>query len=186
MRPDFETTFEAEIAIFSPPEPVQQRASPTWRRSSPSNGGSTSTPGISSVMNGVRTEEASVVRPVSTQQRSTRLSFLNKRKPSDPAEANFLINGDVEPSTTSHGRTASKDPSRRASFFRVASSDALNRTPTEQTHTSVEDRRPSETSDKTPSLSKKGSVRKRLSMLKLGGGKKSGGKQGAMGSLDEE
>lgn len=168
--PDFETTFETEIAIFSPPEPT--RAEPVWRRSSPSNDRSTPTPGISSVMNGVKTEEASVVRPVSVQQRN-RLSFLNKRKTSDPLRES-LVNGDVE--------STRKEPAKQASFFRVQSSE--ERTPTDQT--TFDDRRPSETSDKAPSLSKKGSVRKRLSMLKLGGAKKNSSKQGAMGSLDEE
>lgn len=123
-------------------------------------------------MNGVKTEEASVVRPVSVQQRN-RLSFLNKRKISDPPRES-LVNGDVE--------LPRKETPKRASFFRVQSAD--DRPPADQP--TFDDRRPSETSDKAPSLSKKGSVRKRLSMLKLGGGKKNSSKQGAMGSLDEE
>lgn len=154
------------------------------------NGASTPTPDISTVMNGVKTEEASVVRPISVvQPRNTRLSFLNKRKISDPHRESTLANGDAESPASSHGRSVSKDNQRRGSFFRVQSSD-LNRTGTGDQSNFSDDRRPSQasgqddqSSDGTSGLTKRSSVRKRLSMLKLG---KKSSKTGVMGSLDEE
>lgn len=142
-------------------------------------------------MNGVKTEEASVIRPISVvQPRNTRLSFLNKRKISDPHRESNAINGEPESPASSHDRSMSKDNNqRRASFFRVQSSD-LNRSGTGDLSNFSEDRRPSQASEKDESasegssgLTKRGSVRKRLSMLKLG---KKSSKAGLMGSLDEE
>lgn len=144
-------------------------------------------------MNGVRTEEVSVVRPVPVQQRSGRLSFLNKRKSSGPLRESTLMNGDGETPVTSPTRTMSRDAQRRASFFRVSSGDSKRAANTEHPGASaVEDeRRPSQASGKDesgsegggPGVSKRGSVRKRLSMLRLG---RKSSKAGLMGSLDEE
>ena len=154
-------------------------------------------------MNGVKTEEAAIVRPISVQPR-TRLSFLNMRKTSDPQRDLNHVNGDRDPPASSHGRSMSRDKDntatttatttaqRRTSFFRAPPGD-LNRTGTgDQSHYS-EGRRPSEASGRGeqgsdaggggPGLTKRGSVRKRLSMLKLG---KKSSKAALMGSLDEE
>ena len=194
---DFERMFEPEISIFSPPQPRRgvHSVTPTWRKSSPSNGGSTPTRDITSAMNGVKTEEAAVAQPISVQQRSTRLSFLNMRKVADPQRDSTLVNGGVEsPAVTSHGLRKSKDQQqRRASFFR--SGENLPRSNTGDQSNHSDDRRPSQASVKDDQssegggggggglLTKKGSVRKRLSMLKLG---KKSSRAGLMGSLDEE
>lgn len=141
-------------------------------------------------MNGGTTEEASVVRPVSLHHRNTRLSFLNKRKPSESRRDSTHVNGDGGSPGSSHSRGISKDHFRRASFFRVQSGDQKRSTILEQALPSRE-RSHSEAStqdghasDSAPSLGKRASVRKRLSMLGIG---RKGNKQGGiMGSLDEE
>lgn len=127
---------------------------------------------------------------MSLKARSGRLSFLgSKRKDSDPPGRDAsLINGestDAKP-TSSHSGGAAKDNPRRGSFFRVQSADAAN---DRKDSTDVSSGRRSsereEGSGPDNGLGKKGSVRKRLSLLKLG---KKGGKgtNGTMGSLDEE
>lgn len=145
-------------------------------------------------MNGARTEEAAVVRPMSVvQPRNTRLSMLSKRKGSDPPRHESTLNGvDAGRLTPSAGdpphqagaiRSLPQQHSAPAGLQRVASEEQLAR--------SSGERRPSHGSSgrdeqgagpDSPSM--KGSVRKRLSMLKLG--KKSSRTGGLMGSLDEE
>ncbi|KAG9257746.1 C2 domain in Dock180 and Zizimin proteins-domain-containing protein [Emericellopsis atlantica] len=201
----FESTFEPEMAVFAPPQPLREythSVTPTWRAPSSPNGTSTPTPGIASVVNGVRTEEASVARPVSVHQRSKRLSFLNKRRMSDGHRDSAAFPPNVELPASPRSRAMSKDTSRRGSFFRAQSNDELSRhfsgdeaaaaAGAKTTTTITADlRRPSQASSHDlesegnggQGLIKKNSVRKRLSMLKLGG-KRS--RNATMGSLDEE
>lgn len=136
------------------------------------------------------------MRPISVQPRNTRLSFLNMRKASDPPRDPAHVNGDRDVPISSHGRNMSKDKDtahRRTSFFRAPPAGDLRRAGTgDQSHHSYsEGRRPSEASGRDEQasdgggagLTKRGSVRKRLSMLKLG---KKSSKAALMGSLDEE
>ena len=139
------------------------------------------------------------MRPISVQPRNTRLSFLNMRKASDPSRDPAHVNGDRDAPASSHGRSMSKDKDtahRRTSFFRAPPAGDLRRAGTgDQSHHSyTEGRRPSEASGRDEQASdggggggagliKRGSVRKRLSLLKLG---KKSSKAALMGSLDEE
>ncbi|KAJ3536568.1 hypothetical protein NM208_g6664 [Fusarium decemcellulare] len=193
----FETTFAPEIAHFTPPQPQREQVttpSPTWRRSSPSSESSPKNQKVGTTLNGVTTEEASVIRPVSMRQRGTRLSFLGgkKKEPELPTEPEETA-ADIETAST-HSRSLShsqsKDNGRRHSFFRTQSLDEKHpespggfssRGSFDQTgggdDKAVENK-------PGGGLGKKNSVRKRFSMLKLG--RKGSKGNGMMGSLDEE
>lgn len=137
-----------------------------------------------------------MIRPVS--KRGNRLSFLGskKKEPELPAEPEETA-GDIE-TASSHSRSLSHTQSRdhRHSFFRTQSRED-NKNPLspggfgsrgsfEQIgfgeDKAVETKIGS--SGGGGSLSKKNSVRKRFSMLKIG--RKSSKGNGMMGSLDEE
>lgn len=195
---DYDLTFEPEIAIFSPPQPVQETSSPvspvatSRRKSSQVQDQSVQATSIATVVNGARVEEASVVRPVSVQQRNTRLSFLDKRKYSDAQRDAGYINGDMgEPASPISPLTGtmSRDGNYRTSMLRHQSSDIGRNQSTDhfgfgEDGTDLsKSRSQTEHASDGGSLTKKGSVRKRLSMLKLGVMKNKGG---TMGSLDEE
>lgn len=130
------------------------------------------------MVNGAKADE---VRPVSLAQRNPRLSILGtKKKPLDEAS-----------SPQSPQSPQSKDAGRRLSLFQLqsASSDHSRNHSSDQLgvseghSVSVKGPGPDEHASDT-GLAKKGSVRKRLSMLKLGVMK--GNKGNMMGSLDEE
>lgn len=189
-------TFEHEIAVFSPPQPAQDFSSPVTpvsmtRRHSQIHDHSVQATSIATVVNGSKVEEASIVRPVSLQQRQTRMSFLSKRKPLDTQQRNSVqMNGGSEDPSSPLTPT-SRDVTRRSSLFRPQpSSDNSRNQSTDQlglaearTGSSKGHPQDEHLPESVP-LAKKGSVRKRLSMLKLGVMK--GNNRGAMGSLDEE
>jgi hypothetical protein len=192
---DYDLTFEPEIAIFSPPQPVQESSSPvspvatSRRKSSQVQDQSVQATSIATVVNGARVEDT--VRPVSVQQRNTRLSFLDKRKHSDAQRDAGYVNGDMgEPASPISPLTGtiSRDGPYRTSMLRHQSSD-IGRNQSSDHFSLGEDgtdsskSRPQNGNPDGGSLTKKKSVRKRLSMLKLGVMKNKGG---TMGSLDEE
>jgi dedicator of cytokinesis protein 3 len=192
----FESTFAPEIAHFTPPQPQRELVatpSPTWKRSSRSSSASLKNKNAGVAVNGVTTEEASVIRPVS--KRGTRLSFLGgskKKEPELPTEPEE-VNGDIETSSNlsrSLSQGQSKEQGRRHSFFRAPSQDekhpespgGLNgRGSLDQQFGGGDKSNDKPVENKLSS--KKGSVRKRFSMLKLG---RKGKGNGMMGSLDEE
>ncbi|WZH46096.1 uncharacterized protein QYS62_007166 [Fusarium acuminatum] len=189
----FESTFATEIAYLTPPQPQREHVatpSPTWRRSSRSSEASPKAKN-SGLLNGVTTEEASVIRPVS--KRGTRLSFLGgskKKEPELPTEPEETA-GDIETASNlsrSLSRSQSKEHNRRHSFFRTQSQDEKppespggfsGRGSLEQQFGGGNDK-----AVENKLASKKGSVRKRFSMLKLG--RKNNKGNDTMGSLDEE
>lgn len=157
-------------------------------------------------MNGVTTEEASVIRPVSMRHPRARLSFLGGKKkeldhppevdetPADVDTASSHSQGHSRTRTLSHSQ--SRDNHRR-SFFRTQSGE--ERSPADH-HGGFTSRRSLEVvspiDEKNPDkenipnglgngggLVKKNSVRKRFSMLKIG---RKTSKNTMMGSLDEE
>ncbi|KZL82565.1 sh3 domain-containing protein [Colletotrichum incanum] len=210
----FETTFAPEIALFAPPQPTRDSAngSQTWRRSSPSTEQASPQPqsAAGAITNGVVAEEVSTVQPIAIRQgRGTRLSFLGGRKKESPVLQQTIsdtpVSGDSEDNGSQRSRSFSRtqdNPSRR-SFFRAPSTDAprilgsndatsewvtdsggrqsldagMNLTEKEREY---RDERLTE----SPGIAKRGSVRKRLSLLKLG--KKSNKNGSAMGSVHEE
>lgn len=212
LKSNFESTYHTEIAIFSPIQPqleIATPSSPSCRKSSPSPDPSTPTATIAAVINGVHTEEMSFGKPVNSQQRSNRLSFLHKKKPSEAhTEVSTAISpvtngGDLDSPTSPHSRTVSRDAMRRNSFFRVQSAGhGSNHSGGGGAGLGIQDSRRAAAgkgengtpaggpNPEVPTLKKgPGSVRKRLSMLRLGGSKKSAGqsngKGNVMGSLNE-
>ncbi|CAM1503997.1 Fc.00g015880.m01.CDS01 [Cosmosporella sp. VM-42] len=192
----FESTFAPEIAHFTPPQrqrDIVSTPSPTWRQTSYSDEQSPKKNATSTTLNGVTAEEASVIRPVSMRQRGTRLSFLGgkKKEPDLPTEIIEEIHGDIETSST-HSRNLSRSQSKenqnhRLSFFRTQSIEKHDEltSPISGRGSFEQVSRDEKSFDKSGvALAKKGSVRKRLSLLKLG--KKNTKSNGMMGSLDEE
>lgn len=188
---DFEITFEPEIAVFAPPQPQRDAAttpSPIWRSSAPSSEQQSPQRNIAGVLNGVGAEEASIIRPVSAR-RGTRLSFLGGKKKSSQDITNEMplhINGDAEDSSA-HGRAMSKDTTKR-SLFRPSLDNGRgeNGARVSAERRGSKDDTASADKDEPSPVKRGGSVRKRLSMLKLGGKKSSKNGGGMMGSLDEE
>ncbi|CAF3487260.1 unnamed protein product [Fusarium graminearum] len=194
----FESTFAPEIAHFTPPQPQRELVatpSPTWKRSSRSSSASPKNKNVGIVVNGVTAEEASVIRPVS--KRGTRLSFLGgskKKEPELPTEPEE-VNGDIETASNlsrSLSQGQSKEQGRRHSFFRAPSQDEKHpesagvlsgRGSFDQQFGGGDNSNHNDKPVENKLASKKGSVRKRFSMLKLG---RKGKGNGMMGSLDEE
>lgn len=182
-RLDFEATFAPEISLFAPPQPVREPVStpsPTWRGSTPGGDKGPQWTSIAVPVNGVKAEEATVIRQITPRQRgAARLSFLGgKKKDASPSqEVADQVNGnggDIK----AHTRGLSKDSAlhnmsrpqvvdqEAAGEKRGVSLDLLSRNGDE------------------PEAKKNKSVRKRFSLLKLG---MKHSKTGAlMGSLDEE
>lgn len=172
--------------------------STAFRQSLSSNGRhSPQWPNIASPLNGDRGDEVSVVHQVALRHRSARLSLLGGRKQEpERAQEEAQVNGGGGDTETKieHSRSASKGTARRQSLFRTQS---VEETPVE---TSAQSRRSSSVSRQSMDRSsvrsdkefeaeglgivKRGSVRKRFSMLKLG--KKSSKTGSAMRSVDEE
>lgn len=155
-------------------------------------------------------EEVSTVQPIAIRQgRGARLSFLGGRKKESPVlqqtNGDAHVNGDIDETVNNRSRSFSRtqDHANRRSFFRAPSSDAprilgSNDATSEwvtdsggrqssdagtnlmEKEREYRDERPTE----SPGIVKRGSVRKRLSMLKLG--KKSHKGSAAMGSVHEE
>lgn len=212
-RPGFESTFAPEIALFAPPQPSRDSstASPTWRRSEPSTEQVSPKPqSLAGVVTttGVIAEEAATVAPIAVRGRGTRLSFLGGRKKESPVlqqtNGDAHVNGEVDDTVSSRSRSFSKTQetqNRRTSFFRAPSTEPRIMTVNDATSEWVTDSGGRQSSDMGTNLTekereyrderpaeplgivKRGSVRKRLSMLKLG---KKSNKAGAMGSVHEE
>jgi dedicator of cytokinesis protein 3 len=186
--------------------------SPTWHRASPALETSPvkqQADGATYVTGAGVVEEASAVQPISFKQRGARLSFLGgRRKESRESNGeNVYALGEGDSNTTpnnnpGHQRSVGKEP--RRSFFRGPSyettisanplahsqANAGNNTPdwyqsvarkSSELVGILEKNTESRLDDNTP---KRGSVRKRLSMLKLGGSKK-GRPNGAMEGVEE-
>jgi len=165
--------------------------SPTWRRSSRSSEASPKHKNIGVSVNGVTTEEASVIRPVS--KRGTRLSFLGGSKKKEPELPTEPEEPAVDIETASNlsrslSQSQSKEHNRRHSFFRTQSHDEKHpESPGGFSSRGSFDQQfggGNEKAVENKIPSKKGSVRKRFSMLKLG--RKGSKGNGMMGSLDEE
>lgn len=179
--------------------------STAFKGSSPSIEQSPQWQSVAMPLNGIKGEEASVVRQVSVHHpRGTRLSFLGGRKKSTDQrlENGEQLNGIGEVSSPngsrsghSHKRSLSKDNNQhRQSFFRSHSGDvngerrgsnASGRGSSGERRSSQDDRNSDDKESLGAGLMKRGgSVRKRLSMLKIG--MKGKNNNGMMGSLDEE
>ncbi|KAH6606696.1 hypothetical protein Trco_005849 [Trichoderma cornu-damae] len=109
----FEATFAPEIALFTPPQPVREPVStpsPTWRGSTPGGDKCPQWTSIAVPMNGVKAEEATVIRQITPRQRGARLSFLGGRKKElDPGpETTDQANGNAG-DVKVHARGLSKD-----------------------------------------------------------------------------
>ncbi len=185
-----------------PPQPLRDivaTPSPTWPRSPPAD---TTPPQLrqpdvaTALANGVAGHEASLVQ--ARQSRGTRLSFLGGRKKEVSPQRQANGGGDPEPPQS---RSQSRDNPNRLSFFRAHSSDSKP----PQTNGSHETSAGSDWStdpgqrdsievgslDKDRvvaseggGVAKRGSVRKRLSLLKLG--RKASKGNDLMGAVDEE
>ncbi|KAL2024335.1 hypothetical protein VTK56DRAFT_8817 [Thermocarpiscus australiensis] len=138
----FESTYAAEIAIFTPAQPIREASttpSPSWPRPPPSTIGGLpqqrdASTTKSPLTNGVATEEATVVRPVSIRQgRGARLSFLGGGRKKDHQLAKHdqsaQVNGERVPmhgeedslarkSSTSGRNGAAAAAANRRSLFR--------------------------------------------------------------------
>ncbi|KAH7155088.1 hypothetical protein B0J13DRAFT_217191 [Dactylonectria estremocensis] len=190
----FESTFASEIAYFTPPQPVRETntPSPTWKRASHSDQ-SPRQAIMATTITGATTEEASVIRPVSVRQKGTRMSFLGGKKmqldlPPEPEESVVDIET-VSSRSRSLSQTQCRD-NRRQSFFRTQSLEDQRQDDQTDGFTSrgsfevvgAVDEKSAEKAG--GGLTKKNSVRKRFSMLKLGRKTSKGNEM--MGSLDEE
>ncbi|KAI1453523.1 hypothetical protein F4805DRAFT_461709 [Annulohypoxylon moriforme] len=126
----FLSTFAPEIAIFAPVQPSRETAtntpSPTWQRASPTseNHPQEHKPSVS-LTNGTGIVEEAAVQPLSMRQRGTRLSFLGGKK-----KDSQQLNGDVmnlqQPKADSDSNSQvskGKDNSNRRSIFRSQSND---------------------------------------------------------------
>ncbi|KAK5997206.1 Dedicator of cytokinesis 1-like protein [Cladobotryum mycophilum] len=192
----FEATYAPEIALFAPPQPVREpisTPSTTWRGSMPSSERGQQWSGIAIPVNGVKAEEAAVIRQVAPRQRVTRLSFLGSRRResengNDPTSP---VNGTAE---SIHAHSPSRDNALAIQgFFRNTSMDSsrndFNAYNADRGSSAGRDSidtlsRDDRSIDREPGVVKMGSVRKRFSLLKLG--MKTGKGNTTMGSVDEE
>ncbi|KAK0389792.1 hypothetical protein NLU13_3365 [Sarocladium strictum] len=210
LQQGFEITFAPEIATFAPPPaPAPSEAMPTpspqWKRSPTVSDRSPPPANIASTLNAsVGEQEASVLRPVSLRQRGPTVSILaGRRKDSDPSSPQENTNGTTEPLSQSHS-TSSKENNRR-SLLRNPLADvthpgenggtdwgaslglrrSTDKARVTETYSSADPQSKEQERPQQVNIGKRGSVRKRLSLLRIGG---SGGtkKSGTMGSLDEE
>ncbi|KAK7981067.1 hypothetical protein PG989_013524 [Apiospora arundinis] len=212
LHTPFELTFAPELEVLSPPrptrEPISTTSSPIWQRSSPTTEQSPSAhQNFVSQLGGnnASVEEASAAQPISLKQRGTRLSFLGgKRKNSREMNSDSAMSsGDAESNSSRGNKEANNN---RMSFFRAHTGDSNagqplpNVTSQPQGEVATTDwaqsmgRKSSEVVDvydrssseeKPFSGARIGSVRKRLSMLRLGG-KWPHKAHGPMGGVDEE
>ncbi|KAG5925038.1 hypothetical protein E4U42_004489 [Claviceps africana] len=205
----FEVAYESEIGLLAPPAPSQREMtvstpSTAFRGSFNPHDGSPA-----AAVNGAdKTDETtSLVRQVSLKQRSARLSFLPGRRQSETErapEAERNRNGSPR-SSTSHSRSRSTTKARRQSLFRSQSMDdglegggsavsagaangsarrgsATSKSSLDRSISVEEKAAPAQ--DAEIAAKRRGSVRKRLSQLKMG--MKGAKRGGIMGSVDEE
>ncbi|KAI1179699.1 SH3 domain-containing protein [Nemania sp. FL0916] len=208
LYPRFISTFAPEIALFAPVRPQKDTnsgASPTWQRSSPisENGQFRGNISTSLTAGTAIVEEASTIQPIALRQRGARLSFLGGK-----TKGSRQSNGDTTSPTQNTGGSSesisqysrSKDNlgrvftqsmdtdlsvnphPRNGSIDAAASISIMNRSrKSKETVDVVEEDlgRPAE-----GGVMRIGSVRKRLSMLKLG--KKPSRSNGITGGVSEE
>ena len=199
--------FAPEIMTFAPPPaPAPKEAlstpSPQWRRSPVVSEKTPPAMNMASTLNtSAGEQEASVLRPVSLRQRGPTLSILGgRRKDSDPTRPAEPLNGITE--IPAHRRSASSKEDARRSILRNPLTDVGSpvqnggtdwsaslglRKSTDRARVSEvaagPGQEPQQQEQEQTAIGKRGSVRKRLSMLRIGGGAKKGGN---MGSLDEK
>ncbi|CAJ2512045.1 Uu.00g076700.m01.CDS01 [Anthostomella pinea] len=202
----------AVFAPVSPQRENGSTPSPTWHRSSPVTENGTPRGHIrNSSTNGTGiVEEASSAQPISLRQRGTRLSFLGGRK-KDSQQSNSDVSSlkqtkaDHSESNSQHSKSRENSHNRR-SMFRTDTNDT-NTSSNPFTRPHSNGAADPTTPDWGPDRARKskemvnvvesdfgkstdggmmnmGSVRKRLSMLKLG--KKQSKPNGFMGGLSEE
>ncbi|KAI3327834.1 SH3 domain-containing protein [Xylariaceae sp. AK1471] len=208
LYPHFASTFAPEIATFTPPQSqrgIGSGGSPTWQRSSPTTEGGQLNGNIrTSLTNGTAiVEEASAVRPISMRQRGARLSFLGgKRKGSQPSngEAPSPVQANGENSESNSQHSKSKENLNR--ILRVQSIDTNSSSNQQHRNGSIDATGPASVPDRSRKskevidivegdfrtgeggVMRIRSVRKRLSILKLG--KKPSRSNGIMGGVNEE
>ncbi|KAH0528441.1 hypothetical protein TsFJ059_003309 [Trichoderma semiorbis] len=188
----FEATFAPEIALFVPRQPVLQPVStpsPTWRGSTPGGEKGPQWTSIAVPVNGVKAEEATVIRQITPRQRGARLSFLGGRKKElDGSEATDQANGNPG-ETKAHARGLSKDNaphnlSQTQGIDNVHQDTHREKRGGSVGRVSLDALTKDRPSMDEPETKNKKSVRKRFSLLKLGMKHHKAGT--AMGSLDEE
>ena len=200
--------YAPEIEIFNPPQPKREATSslpsPTWQRSSPTV--EMASPDLATgggLGNGLAVvEEASAAQSMSVKQRGARLSFLNGRR-KESKEWNHSENGVSTGDADTNSISSRGKEGNRKSFFRVQSTDTNGSMnpfthPTYSSEAMGSDgadglsRKNSEVTEVVdkghekafdPGLPRMGSVRKRLSMLKIGGKKLP--RTGTMGDVEE-
>lgn len=141
-------------------------------------------------MNGVKAEEATVIRQITPRQRGARLSFLGGRKKELDGghEAADQANGNAG-DTKAHARGLSKD-SALQTLSRAPATDGAKQDANGDKRSGLAGRVSLDMLSRDrpvveePETKKKQSVRKRFSLLKLG--MKHGKAGTVMGSLDEE
>ncbi|KAI1088966.1 hypothetical protein F5B19DRAFT_495886 [Rostrohypoxylon terebratum] len=209
----FLSTFAPEIAMFAPVQPSRETANntplPTWQRSSPTSEHHPQEhkPSIS-LTNGAGIVEEAAAQTLSMRQRGTRLSFLGGKK-KDAQQLNGDISNLQQPRADSDSNSQvskGKDNSNRRSIFRSQSNDtnissnqhsqpypngivdpttpdwAIDRSRKSKEIVDVVERDSDRPSDGGMGFN---SVRRRLSMLKLG--KKPSKPNGFfMGGVNEE
>ncbi|KAI0161195.1 SH3 domain-containing protein [Xylariaceae sp. FL1272] len=209
LYPHFAATFAEEIAIFAPPPPQKEPnflTSPIWSSATGENGIFKGHIPMSSTNGTTFVEEAAAVQPLAMRQKGTRLSFLGgKRKNSvhSNGDASIMSHPKVDAAESNSLASKSKENLQQKSLLlRTQSSDtnpSSNQVSHEYTNGSGEYISPVSASDRSHktrevvsvsegrspdgSVLRMGSVRKRLSMLKLG--KKSSKPNGFIG-VDEE
>lgn len=200
--------YAPEIEVLNPPQPTREttssQPSPTWQRSSPTAG--MASPDLATgggLSNGhAVVEEASAAHSMSVKQRGARLSFLNGRR-KESKEWNNGDNGLSAGDADTNSISSRGKEGNRKSFFRVQSTDTnssinpfthptWNSEPTGSDGPDGLSRKNSEVTEVVDKGHEKafdqgpprmGSVRKRLSMLKIGGKKLP--RTGTMGELEE-
>ncbi|KAK5632468.1 hypothetical protein RRF57_008182 [Xylaria bambusicola] len=205
LYPHFVSTFAPEIAIFAPPQPQGDPipgSSLGWQRSSPTRESGQFKGNIrTSLTNGTAiVEEASTMQPIVMRQHGARLSFLGGKPKSSQRlggenSGSTLTVGDGSESNSQYSkenigrvlRTQSIDTSSSANHHHRSSVDAIP-----LASVSDRSRKSREIVELPEGDSSRGesgvlrinSVRKRLSILKLG--KKPSKSNGIMGGLSEE
>ncbi|KAI0451532.1 SH3 domain-containing protein [Xylaria acuta] len=207
LYPQFLSTFAPEIAIFAPQRDTNSGSSPTWQRSSPTRESRQMRGNIrTSLTNGTAiVEEASTVQPIALRQRGARLSFLGG-KTKGPRQSNgetssfTQVTGEGSESNSQY----SKNKDNLSRILRSQSIDTFNSGSNHHPRNgsldvtgsaSIQDRSRKSRElvdivegDFSRSVEggvlRMGSVRKRLSMLKLG--KKPSRSNGIVGGVHEE
>ncbi|OTB04063.1 hypothetical protein M426DRAFT_11945 [Hypoxylon sp. CI-4A] len=128
----FLSTFAPEIAIFAPVQPNRENAastpSPTWQRASPTAENLSPEAKVSALVTNATgvVEEAAAAQPISMKQRGTRLSFLGgKKKDSQQpnGDASSLKQTTKGDSDSNSQVSKGKDNPNRRSIFRTPSND---------------------------------------------------------------